>query len=237
MMQMLEDRLPLPVRDAVRHCRSHVVAALLFSALVNILYLAPTLYMMQVYDRVVPTGGVVTLVILTLVLGAAIATIGVLEALRSRLMVKVSLRLDQRVSRAILARLIERGHTRQRDPTTAQAMREFDTLRQVITAPTLVGIFDAPWTPIYVLAAVLIHPLLGLFIIAAGVCLAMLTWMSERGTRGLMTVAHTANARSAIVQEDIAQQAELVRALGMGGAMVDRQIAERSDGQAALAAA
>ncbi|WP_107045711.1 type I secretion system permease/ATPase [Sphingomonas sp. STIS6.2] len=237
MMQMFEDRLPLPVRDAVRHCRSHVVAALLFSALVNILYLAPTLYMMQVYDRVVPTGGVVTLVILTLVLGAAIATIGVLESLRSRLMVKVSLRLDQRVSRAILARLIERGHTRQRDPTTAQAMREFDTLRQVITAPTLVGIFDAPWTPIYVLAAVLIHPLLGLFIIAAGACLAVLTWMSERGTRGLMTVAHTANARSAIVQEDIAQQAELVRALGMGRAMVDRQIVERGDGQAALAAA
>jgi ABC-type protease/lipase transport system fused ATPase/permease subunit len=84
-MQMFEHRLPLPVRDAVRQCRSHVVAALLFSALVNILYLAPTLYMMQVYDRVVPTGGVVTLVILTLVLGAAIATIGVLEALRSRL--------------------------------------------------------------------------------------------------------------------------------------------------------
>ena len=163
MMQMFGDRLPLPVRDAVRHCRSHVVAALLFSALVNILYLAPTLYRMQVYDRVAPTGGVVALVILTLVLGAAIATIGVLEALRSRLMVKVSLRLDQRVSRAILARLIERGHTRQRDPTTAQAMREFDTLRQVITAPTLVGIFDAPWTPIYVLAAVLILRPAGLF--------------------------------------------------------------------------
>ena len=93
------------MQAAFAAARRHFGYAALFSALLNLLFIAPMLYMLQVYDRVVPTGGVVTLVILTLVLGAAIATIGVLEALRSRLMVKVSLRLDQRVSRAILARL------------------------------------------------------------------------------------------------------------------------------------
>lgn len=215
-MGNLGDRLPAAAREALAGCRGHFTSALMFSALVNILYLAPTLYMMQVYDRVVPTGGVTTLLALTLVLAAAIGTIAMLEAVRSRLMVKASLRLDEGLARAILARLIAKGQGGRGDPSSAQAMREFDTVRLVITAPTLIGIFDAPWTPIYVLAAVLIHPLLGLFVVCAGAILVLLTVYSDRATRRLTRTAHGAATRSAIVQEDIAQHAELIRALGMG---------------------
>ena len=236
-MASIGDRLPAAAREALAGCRGHFTAALMFSALVNILYLAPTLYMMQVYDRVVPTGGVVTLLALTLVLAAAIGTIAMLEAVRSRLMVKASLRLDDRLARPILARLIAKGQGGRGDPSSAQAMREFDTVRLVITAPTLIGVFDAPWTPIYVMAAVLIHPLLGLFVVCAGAILVLLTVYSDRATRKLTRTAHSAATRSAIVQEEIAQHAELVRALGMGAAMVDRQIAERAQGQAAGASA
>lgn len=236
-MISIGDRLPAVAREALAGCRGHFTAALMFSALVNILYLAPTLYMMQVYDRVVPTGGVVTLLALTLVLAAAIGTIAMLEAVRSRLMVKASLQLDDRLARAILARLIAKGQGGRGDPSSAQAMREFDTVRLVITAPTLIGVFDAPWTPIYVMAAVLIHPLLGLFVVCAGAILVLLTVYSDRATRKLTRTAHSAATRSAIVQEEIAQHAELVRALGMGAAMVDRQIAERAQGQAAGASA
>ncbi len=236
-MSNFGDRLPAAAREALAGCRGHFIAALLFSALVNILYLAPTLYMMQVYDRVVPTGGVVTLLALTLVLAAAIATIAMLEAVRSRLMVKASLQLDDRLARTILARLIAKGQGGRGDPSSAQAMREFDTVRLVITAPTLIGLFDAPWTPIYVIAAVLIHPLLGLFVVCAGAILVLLTVFSDRATRRLTRMAHRAATRSAIVQEEIAQHAELIRALGMGAAMVDRQIGERAQGQAAGASA
>ncbi|MET3826315.1 ATP-binding cassette subfamily C protein [Sphingomonas sp. PvP055] len=236
-MGNLGDRLPAAARAALAGCRGHFLSALMFSALVNILYLAPTLYMMQVYDRVVPTGGVTTLLALTLVLAAAIGTIAMLEAVRSRLMVKASMRLDDGLARAILARLIAKGQGGRGDPSSAQAMREFDTVRLVITAPTLIGVFDAPWTPIYVLAAVLIHPLLGLFVVCAGAILVLLTVYSDRATRRLTRTAHGAATRSVIVQEDIAQHAELIRALGMGRAMVDRQIAERAEGQAAGAAA
>lgn len=236
-MGNLGDRLPAAAREALAGCRGHFISALMFSALVNILYLAPTLYMMQVYDRVVPTGGVTTLLALTLVLAAAIGTIAMLEAVRSRLMVKASLRLDDGLARAILARLIAKGQGGRGDPSSAQAMREFDTVRLVITAPTLIGVFDAPWTPIYVLAAVLIHPLLGLFVVCAGAILVLLTVYSDRATRRLTRTAHSAATRSAIVQEDIAQHAELIRALGMGRSMVDRQIAERAEGQTAGAAA
>jgi len=118
-MSNFGDRLPAAAREALAGCRGHFIAALLFSALVNILYLAPTLYMMQVYDRVVPTGGVVTLLALTLVLAAAIATIAMLEAVRSRLMVKASLQLDDRLARTILARLIAKGQGGRGDPSSA----------------------------------------------------------------------------------------------------------------------
>src|SRR3546814_7643105 len=82
--------MPVPpgLSEAFRVCRTHFLLAATFSALLNILYLAPTIYMMQVYDRVVPTNGVLTLIFITVVVGVAIATLSALDAIRVRLMTR-----------------------------------------------------------------------------------------------------------------------------------------------------
>ena len=85
-----------PLREALALCGAHLRFAILFSALLNVLYLAPTLYMLQVYDRVVPTRGHLTLLFLTIVLLLALSTLSLLDLARSRLLVRAGVRLELR---------------------------------------------------------------------------------------------------------------------------------------------
>jgi ATP-binding cassette subfamily C protein len=202
------------------------VQAACLSALVNILYLAPTIYMMQVYDRVVPTGGLLTLAWITVVVGLAIGTLAALDALRARIMVRASLRLNRILSSEILDRQMAVTD----GSTTNQAMREFDQLRQTLAGPAALALFDVPWTPIYLLVAFLIHPLLGIMVSAAGAVLVALAIANERRNKTLSIEASQANAIAYASQEATFRNAELVRALGMRRALVTKHIGERHAG-------
>src|SRR2546430_3712826 len=91
-VKFLMVKVPQQVADALRQCRQHFIAAAVFSLLINILYLAPTLYMLQVYDRVVPTAGKTTLLFVTLALALALLTLSALDMFRNRLLVRASQR-------------------------------------------------------------------------------------------------------------------------------------------------
>ena len=227
---MIKSFLPAPVATALDACRPHFVAAALFSALINILYLAPTLYMMQVYDRVVPTGGVITLVWITAVLAVAIGTLTALEATRSRILMRASLRLNRLLSGEILDRLMSRAKVKQGETSSAQAMREFDTIRQTVGGPAASAVFDAPWTPLYLIVAFAIHPALGWLIIGAGVVLATLAVINERHTSSKSAKAHQAAAASYAGTQATVAEAEAIRALGMRRSLVARQITQRAEG-------
>lgn len=214
------------MRKALDACRQHFYAAAAFSALVNLLYLAPTIYMMQVYDRVVPTGGVMTLVWITVILGLALGTLAALDNVRARLMSRASLQLNDELAGQILTQLVSTG----RSEATRQAMREFDTLRQTMTGPAMMAIFDTPWTPIYFIAAFLIHPLLGLMILVGAAVLAVLAVLNERRSRERAKEGMLANAAAYQAQESLANQAELIGVLGIRKAMVKRQQAVRAKG-------
>jgi len=227
---VLKSLLPGPVSNALEACRPHLAAAAFFSALINILYLAPTIYMMQVYDRVVPTGGVITLVWITAVLALAIGTLTALEATRSRILMRVSLRLNRLLSGEILDRLMSRAKVKPGEPSTAQAIREFDTIRSTISGQATSAMFDVPWTPLYLLVACLIHPLLGGLIIVAGLLLVTLALVNEKHTSGKSAKAHQATAASYAAHQATVGDAEAIRALGMRRAMVSKQIVQRAEG-------
>jgi ATP-binding cassette subfamily C protein len=216
-----------PLNAAFRSCKSHFVWAASFSALLNLLYLAPTLYMLQVYDRVVPSRGGLTLLFLTFVLAFALATLSALDAVRSRLFVRASMRLDRQLAGAILdatlARPKEGG-----DVMTRQAMRDFDTLRQTLTGGALLSMFDAPWLPIYLVVCFLLNPLLGLVVLVGGGLLMVVAWRNERATKSRLIRATEAANYAYVSQEQSAGGADVIRALGMRRAMVARHLAERS---------
>lgn len=233
-MQIFQRNLPAPMKEAMAKCRPFFATAALFSALINLLYLAPTLYMMQVYDRVVPTGGVITLFWLTVIIALAVATLTTLDNLRSRLMMRAALRLDGELSGAILDRLVAL-HTRSGETgKSASAMRDFDSLRQAMSGPATMAAFDVPWTPIYLIAAFIIHPVLAMLIVGGGVVLITLAVINERVARERSKQGHQANAAAYAAQEILTSKAEIIRALGMRRAIVARQRESRSEGMHAV---
>lgn len=214
------------IAAALRSCREHFLAAAGFSALLNLLFLVPMLYMLQVYDRAVPTQGKLTLFFLTLVVVFALVTLSLLDFVRSRLLVRASVRLDRQLSGALLdTTLALRGQTG--EAMRKQVLREFDTLRQALTGPAILSLFDAPWSPIYVLICFLIHPAIGALALAGAGVLAFITLRNEKLTHVPLKEANAAANRAYVSQEQALAGAEVVRALGMRRALVRRHLHER----------
>jgi PrtD family type I secretion system ABC transporter len=229
-MGLFFKNLPVDLAKGLKTCRPHFMSAWLFSALVNLLYLAPTLYMMQVYDRVVPTGGVMTLFWLTVIIAIAVGTLTALDGVRSRMMMRASLRLHYSLGQTIFDRLFARRKGEAGKPVALQAMREFDTIRTTMTGPAMMAAFDVPWTPIYLIASFMVHPLLALIIVIGGVILTGLAIANERSSRVRAQVGMKANSAAYAAQDSLFSNAELIRSLGMRNALVSRHMIAREEG-------
>ncbi|WP_343521272.1 type I secretion system permease/ATPase [Sphingomonas sp.] len=211
---------------ALQACRRHFLAAAGFSALINLLFLAPMLYMLQVYDRVVPTRGALTLLFATLALAVALVALSLLDWVRSRLLVRASVRLDRQLAQPLLdAGLALR--TGEGGPGARQAVRDFDVLRQALTGPSMLALFDAPWSPVYVLICFLIHPAIGALVLAGAGVLVLLTLRNEKLTHGPLHDANLAARKAYADQDRVTADADIVRALGMRRALVRRHLADR----------
>ena len=215
------------LRAALGKCRSHILGFGIFSGLLNLLFIVPMLYMLQVYDRVVPTRGAGTLLVLTAVLLGGLSALAALDWARSRILVRASLRLEHELAGPLLSAMLARSD-RSMDAIARQPMRDFDTLRNALTGPALLALCDAPWAPIYIAISIIIHPALGLLILAGAAALGGIAWLNERATGGAIRVATEAAHRAYASQEQVVAGAENVRALGMRPAMVQRHVGERA---------
>jgi PrtD family type I secretion system ABC transporter len=212
-----------PLAKAFGSCRTHLVWVAAFSALVNLLYLTPTLYMMQVYDRVVPTGSLTTL---WLVSGAAVLALGslaLLDWVRTRLLTRVGLRLERQLAPSLLSRLLD-----VRSPSAGpQALRDFENVRQAVSGQAMLALFDAPWTPIYLAACFLLHPWIGLLTLLGGGVLIGLALLNEIDSRPRIKAASQAMNEALRAQESLTHQGETLRALGMRRAAIVQQLVQR----------
>src|SRR5918998_1443146 len=131
-MKIAGIELPKDMAEAVEACRPHFMAATAFSLFINLLFLTPAIYMLQVYDRVVATGGKTTLLFITIALAIALITLSALDAIRLRLLVRASLRLDAILAPQLLRRILGANPR-----NSVQAMRDFDMVRQLIGTPVV----------------------------------------------------------------------------------------------------
>ena len=210
---------------ALQACRRHFTYAALFSAALNLLFIAPMLYMLQVYDRVVPTQGRMTLLFLTLVLIFALVTLSALDAIRTRLLVRAGVKLDEAMSGPIMRATRVQPDGGQR--LARQALREFDTLRQALNGPAMLGMLDAPWVPIYVLMAFLIHPWVGVLTLGGAGAITYLAWRNETLTREPLQQANAAAGRSYATYDASVASSDVIRALGMREALVNGHVGDR----------
>lgn len=184
-----------------------------FSLASNVLMLAGPLFMLQVYDRVMTSGSMPTLIALFALTAAIYAFIGLLELVRSRVIVRVGVELDQRMSERVFAASLRRSLGQ--PSTSLHALREFDQLRQFIAGPGPLTFFDAPWTPIYLLVVFLTHWTLGVAATLGAILLVVIAWASEIRSRQPMAEAAKSGHRSLELAESGQRNAEAITAMGM----------------------
>ena len=214
------------MRCALSACRRHFVFALSFSALVNLLFIVPMLYMLQVYERVVPTRGSTTLMMLTLALVLGLLTMSALDVIRSRLLVRAGVRFDRYLSGVIFKAALKRPD-RSGQRLARLAVREFDVLRQALTGPAIMALLDAPWVPVYILVAFLLHPWIGVLATVGAILVVLLAAWNDSVSRERLQRANGAASRANGEFEITVGSADIVRALGMRQAMVAGHLAQR----------
>lgn len=193
----------------------------LFTLFVNILLLLPSLYMMMVFDRVIPGRSSMTLLMLTAgVLGAMIVMM-LLEYLRSRLLIAVGAELDHVLGPKLLDTLLRRTSAPNQPPLAA-SLRDVATLRTFLAGHGVFALFDAPWLPIYLVIIYMFSPTLGNFAILGAVVLGVIGYINERLTRSAIDQAQSATSKASRFSEAAFRNAEVVHAVGMGEGIKDR---------------
>ncbi|MEM8569489.1 MAG: type I secretion system permease/ATPase [Pseudomonadota bacterium] len=198
------------------------VAIGVFSAFVNILMLTGPLYMLQVYDRVLTSRSVETLVALTGLIAALYFFMGMLDFVRARVGARIGAslqtRLDGRVFNAIMRRSVHSGERSK----PATGLRDLESVQRLFSSPVLFAVFDIPWTPLFIFAIYLFHPWLGHLAVAGTLTLIAITVANQMMCRKPEQEASSAASYGDVFAESVRQQGEMVRALGMGAAVTER---------------
>lgn len=204
--------------------RGYFVTAGIFSLAINLLYLAGPLYMLQVYDRVVSSGSVTTLVMLSLALLLAYGALSGLDFVRARVLSRAGIRLDSLLADRVVAATLEQPSS---ETLRSQPLRDFDTFRQFITGSGIHAIFDLPWAPVYLIVIFLLHPLLGAFALLGIVVLSLMALVNEWMVRRTLSQANDAATRNYGFTDMSLRNAEVVRAMGMTQGLIKRWSRDR----------
>jgi ATP-binding cassette subfamily C exporter for protease/lipase len=199
---------------AVRAHRTALLGVALFSGVINLLYLAPSIYMLQVYDRVLASRSEFTLVVLTLLIIGLYALMAFLENFRSAVLIRVGNALDEVLSKRVFTAAFERN-LRMGSGNAAQAMSDLTQLRQFATSNGLFAFLDAPWFPIYLIVIYFFHPWLGAFSLVAAILLAAMTVISDRSSKAPLAESNQAAIAANQYVNSNLRNAEVIEAMGM----------------------
>ena len=209
-----------PLTHVLGRSRRAIIAVAIFSAGINILVLTGTIYMMQVFDRVLTGQSGSTLFYLTLLALFLLSIYGVLELVRSRILVRLGTWLDHFLSPVVLSRGLESCVSG--DKTSDEGLRDLGSLRQFISGSGLLAILDAPWVPIYLIISYMLHPIIGIITTIAALLLFGTAIVSNIvNSRELARTTDQAATNNLLLRTAF-RNAALADGLGMLGAIVRR---------------
>ncbi len=205
---------PSELAETLRQFYKPIGALWLFSLFINILGLTPSIYMLQVYDRVLASRNEMTLLMLTVIMLGLYVLMEVLEWVRSRVLVRISAQMDVALSTRVFTASFERNLLKA-GGNPAQALGDLTNLRQFITGNGLFAFFDAPWAPIYLVVIFLFHPLLGFIALAGSIVLFLLGYTGNYLTKKPLAEANVhAMSANAFAGNNL-RNAEVIEAMGM----------------------
>ena len=203
--------------NALTLCKSAFISAAGFSLLINFLMITPSIYMMQVYDRVVSTGNLSTLTMLTLILMVLFITMSALEWVRSQILVKVSTRLETLLNERLFHIAFKQSLYSGGQRASTQPLDDLTGLRQFLTGNGLFAFFDAPWMPVYLALLFMFHPYFGWFSVITAILLCSVAWATEKATTKTLSEANNVlMANRAMLGKNL-RNAEVIDSMGMLG--------------------
>jgi PrtD family type I secretion system ABC transporter len=215
MRQPIQFHAKDPVAMVLRQNRSTVIGVAVFSAIINVLMLTSPIFMMQVYDRVLSSRSLPTLVAL-LVLGAILLLLmAMLDFLRASILSRIGIRIDAALRDAVFVAVVDRQLRRDAQGDGQQIVRDLDLVRGFLSGPGLIALFDLPWMPFYLILCFAFHPLLGYLALGGALALIVLMYWGYRVSIHAALRSTEALSRRNGWMEESRRNAESLRALGM----------------------
>lgn len=210
------------LEEALTLCKGAFLSAAGFSLLINFLMITPSIYMLQVYDRVVATGNKSTLLMLTLIVVLLFITMAALEWVRSQILVKVSTRLEMLLNQRLFQIAFKQSLYSGGQRATTQPLDDLTGLRQFLTGNGLFAFFDAPWMPVYLGLLFMFHPWFGWYAIFTAILLCIVAAFTEKATTKIITEANNVSmvTRGALGRN--LRNAEVIESMGMLGRIRQR---------------
>jgi ATP-binding cassette, subfamily C, bacterial len=199
-----------------------VFATVVFSIFVNFLMMTGPLYMLQVYERVLGSGSEATLVALSALVIFLFLIMGVLEYARTQIMAIVGARFQERLDRRVFTAAMYRSSSVPNDPAAIRAQRDLEAIRAFIGSPVLIALMDLPWTPLFLAALFIFHPLLGWLSVGGGAVLILVTVLNQVMSRTPQIEAGRTSVQAERMADQMKAEAETLQALGMTSAGFDR---------------
>jgi ATP-binding cassette subfamily C exporter for protease/lipase len=185
-----------------------------FSAISNLLMLVPSIYMLQVYDRVLASRNEITLLMLTLMMLGAYLIMSGLELVRSFVLVRVGARFDMSLNKRVYTAAFEQN-LKKSGGNAGQALADLTNIRQFLTGNALFAFFDAPWFPVYLIVIFFFEPSLGVFALVGTLILVALAYINEKVTRQPLAEANTMAIASTTLATNNLRNAEVIESMGM----------------------
>jgi ATP-binding cassette subfamily C protein len=201
------------LKTAWRSCRRSLIAVGLFSIAINVLMLTVPLYMIQVFDRVLSSGSVDTLIMLSFVALGALVLFGIFDLLRNMILARTGAQLESALGGPLLAASII--NRTKGDRTEAQSLRDLAQLRAFLSGPVVVSMFDMPVIPFYVLVVFLIHPSLGAMMTAGAVVLFLLAIANQMVSKTPLDVQNRHAMAAVSTAQSLVRNAEVIHAMSM----------------------
>jgi ATP-binding cassette subfamily C protein len=207
-----------PLAAGLRAIRPMLASVVVFSIGINVLMFVSPLYMLQIYDRVLTGRSEGTLVTITIIAAVLLAVYGLLEMVRTRVLVRAGVMFDDKIAQPAFD-AVHRGILRKPEAGLVQSLRDLDTLREFLTGAGLIAFCDAPWFPVFVFAAFLLHPWYGWIAVIGSLVLWSLTLLNEVLTRRDLTEASSASREAAQHAATTFRNVEVLQAMGMLAAL------------------
>jgi len=214
---------------ALKRSRRAFIGVGVFSAVINLLMLTGPLYMLQVYDRVLLSRSMSTLVALSILMAGLYAFMGVLELIRSRVLVRIGNRIEEDLGKRTFDIWIKQGQYG-KGQLNARPLDDLTTVKTFLSGPAPGALFDIPWAPIFIAVVWMLHWTLGLAALVGAVIIFIVAALNEFTTRKTLLESRKKLMQSRFIAESSYNQSESVTAMGMGQNILERWKAAKSEG-------